>query len=137
MSTQEKNNKKLLADLLAQIDSRDLTNIEAFYHKEYIEHNTYSIKSHKPGIEGVKYGFTVFMEAFEEYTHTIEDMLAEGEKLAARITFSGIFTKPLFNHPPTGERVTATGIAIYTIINGKITEKWGYFNTLQFLGVVS
>jgi len=128
-------NKLMILELLQNVDLKNLDCLDQFYHTDYIEHNTESIKSQASGIEGVRYGFRMFIQAFENFSHTIDDILAEGDKVAVRITFSGLFSKPLFDHAPTNKIITATGIAIYRIADRKIKEKWGYFNALQFLNI--
>ena len=62
--------------------------------------------------------------AFSGLHATIDDMMAEGDKVAARFTATGIHTGPLPGVEPTGMPVTWTGIAIYRIVNGKIAEDW-------------
>lgn len=128
-------NKQLIVDLLRQIDRRDLGGLRDFYAADYVEHNGGSVKNDYPGIAGVEQGFAAFLAAFDDYSHRVDDLLAEGDRVSARITFSGKFARPLFGCPPTGEQVTATGIAIYRIGDGKIREKWGYFNALEALKI--
>jgi len=135
MPAREARNKQVIIDLLKEIDRRNLHCLEDFYHHDYVEHNSESIKNHTPGIEGVRFGFTAFIQAFDPYHHKVEDLLAEGDKVSARITFTGVFARPLFGFPPTGKRVSATGIAIYKITDGRIKEKWGYFNAMEYLGL--
>ena len=66
---------------------------------------------------------------------SIDDIIAEGQKVSVRITFKGTFTGPLLNQSPTQKNISAAGIAIYKIVDGKIIEKWGDFNALNFLGI--
>lgn len=127
-------NKQVILDVLREVDARNLSDLERYYHSDYTEHNSESVKNQAPGLAGVRLGFEAFTRAFDDYSHVAEDMVAEGDKVSARITFSGIFARPLFGLAPTGRRVTATGIAIYRVVDGKIREKWGYFNALAFLG---
>jgi L-amino acid N-acyltransferase YncA/predicted ester cyclase len=129
-------NKQALVNLLREIDARNLDCIERHYHVDYVEHNGESAKNMASGIGGVRLAFENFTRAFDDYSHTIDDVLAEGDKVSARVTFSGIFARPIFGLAPTGRRVTATGIAIYRFRDGKIREKWGYFNALAYLGAL-
>lgn len=131
--TELEGNKQLLRDLLSEIDRRNLASLEEFYHREFVEHSG-SLRSATPGIETVRAGLAAFMRAFDDYHHTVDDLVAEGDRVAARVTFSGVFARPLFRLAPTGQRVTATSVAIYRFAQGRIQEKWGYFNALEFLG---
>lgn len=60
---------------------------------------------------------------------TIEDIMAEDDKVAIRWTSSGTHTQE-WNHPftgriaPTGERVTNTGITIFRLVDGQVVEHW-------------
>ncbi len=55
---------------------------------------------------------------------TIEDLIAEGEKVVLRYTFHGTHQGQWRGVPPTGKPVTFTGIFIYRILEGKIVEGW-------------
>ena len=57
---------------------------------------------------------------------TIEDIFAEGDKVAVRWTFRGTHTgASLLSGSPTGDAFTAVAISIYRFANGKIEEDWG------------
>ena len=69
---------------------------------------------------------------------TIEDLIAEDDRVTKRWAYQGTHTAEWNGIPPTGKRVTVTGITIYRIADGKIAECWwGYdvLGILQQLGV--
>jgi predicted ester cyclase len=77
--------------------------------------------------------------AFEGLNVTIEDMVAEGDKVAARFPASGIHKGVFMGLPPTGKPITMTGIEIFRIENDKIAELWGEANLIglmQQLGIL-
>ena len=77
--------------------------------------------------------------AFPNVEEIIEDQVAEGDKVATRLTFSGTHSGELMGIPPTGKQVTFTAITIDQLVDGKITERWHLFDTLgmlQQLGVI-
>lgn len=127
-------NKDAILELLRRVDRGDLTDLECFYHSDYAEHGG-SIKSRTAGVSGVREGFAAFLQAFDEPRHVVEDILAEGDRVAVRIRFSGRFARPLFGAAPTGLLVSAEGIAIYRMVEGRIQEKWGRFNAFEHLGI--
>jgi steroid delta-isomerase-like uncharacterized protein len=91
------------------------------------------------GREAQRQRSTVLVSAFPTAHFTIEEMVAEGDKVAVRWTFNGTHEGPFMGLPPTGKNVTMTGITIYRIVNGKIQEAWSNFDqlgVLQQLGVV-
>ena len=91
------------------------------------------------GLEGAKAAHRIMLAGFPDYQTVIEDMLAEGEKVAARIRMTGTNTGEFMGIPATGKRVQFTGIYIARISNGKIVEHWGEedgVSLLQQLGVL-
>jgi steroid delta-isomerase-like uncharacterized protein len=91
-----------------------------------------------PGIEGINDVVTACRAAFEHLNVTVEDMVAEGDKVTARFTARGVHRGNFMNLPPTGRSITMTGIEIFRIEDGKITELWGEANLLglmQQLGI--
>jgi steroid delta-isomerase-like uncharacterized protein len=92
-----------------------------------------------PGIEGMKEIITTCRAAFEHLNVTIEDMVAEGNNVAARFTARGIHKGDFMDLPATGKPITMTGIEIFRIENGKIAEIWGeanLFGLMQQLGII-
>jgi steroid delta-isomerase-like uncharacterized protein len=92
-----------------------------------------------PGLEGVKQWFSEMHTAFPDFQMNVEDMIAEGDKVVARVSMSGTHEGEFMGIEPTGNRVTITGIDILRITDGKIVERWGNFDNLgmmQQLGVM-
>jgi len=76
--------------------------------------------------------------AFPDVRLTIEDMVAEGDKVAVRWAWSGTHRGEYMGIAPTGKEVTYTGITIHRITGGKIVESWDEVDNLglmQQLGV--
>ena len=70
---------------------------------------------------------------------TIEDLIAEGDKVVLRYTFHGTHQGQWRGLPPTGKPVTFTGIFIYRILDSKIVEGWENADALglvQQLGLI-
>jgi predicted ester cyclase len=91
------------------------------------------------GIEGAKAAHRIMLAGFPDYQTRIDDLFAEGDKVAARITMSGTNTGIFMGIPPTGRQVSFTGIYIARIAHGKIVEHWGEedgISLLQQLGVL-
>ncbi len=93
--------------------------------------------------EGYKYLATQNLSAFSDLYVTIEDMIAEGDKVVMRLTFRGTNTgdivMPMMHLPATGKQVTQTGIIIVSIVGGKAVEVWTQWDDLgmfQQLGLI-
>ncbi len=91
-----------------------------------------------PGIQGISDVVTACRAAFEHLNVTVEDMVAEEDRVAARFTARGIHNGAFMGLPPTGKLIIMTGIEIFRIEDGKIAELWGEANLLglmQQLGI--
>jgi steroid delta-isomerase-like uncharacterized protein len=89
--------------------------------------------------ESVKGYAAMLRDAFPDLQQTIEEQMAEGDKVAYRWTARGTHEGELMGIAPTGKRVEFTGIAVARLANGKIEEIWENYDALgmmQQLGVV-
>ena len=91
------------------------------------------------GGEAFKQQLTEFRSAFPDGDIRVEEQIAEGEKVVLRWSFSGTHQGQLKGIPATGKKVKWTGISIYRISDGKVSEERGeedIFGLLRQLGVV-
>jgi predicted ester cyclase len=65
-----------------------------------------------------------FRRGFPDVVSTIEDLIAEGDKVVARWRSRATHRGEYMGIPPTGEEVEFTGISVYRIEGGKIAESW-------------
>ena len=65
-----------------------------------------------------------FRQGFPDVVSTIEDLIAEGEKVAARWRARATHRGEYVGVPPTGREVEFTGISVYRIEGGKIAQSW-------------
>jgi predicted ester cyclase len=82
------------------------------------------------GIEEYRQAFTRVRRAFSDAEWTLEDLLADGDRVVGRWSFRGTHDGPFFNIPPTGREVINPILAIYRIADGKITEDWHIFHSI-------
>ena len=102
----------------------------------YINHNP--APGEAPGREGLKAFIAYLRRAFACLHITIEDQVAEGDKVVTRFTISGTHEGEFAGIPSTGKLVTVTAISIHRISDGKIQEGWLNLDALglmQQLGV--
>jgi steroid delta-isomerase-like uncharacterized protein len=92
------------------------------------------------GPEDVKRFMSEFREGFPDFHSTIEDMVAEGDKVVTRWTMRGTHQGEFRGIAPTGKQITVTGIGIFRFSpEGKVVESWDNLDELgmlQQLGVV-
>jgi steroid delta-isomerase-like uncharacterized protein len=74
-----------------------------------------------------------FTRAFPDINHNIEDMVAEGDKVAVRFNVTGTHKGEFQGIPPTGRNLSLDEMAFITIIDGKITEGWITSDTMSFM----
>ncbi len=91
-----------------------------------------------PTRDGGKEALRLFLRATPGY-HTVDDLIAERDKVVARITGYGTHEAELLGIPATHKAITMSGIVIWRLAGGKIVEHWAQvdlFSLLQQLGVV-
>jgi steroid delta-isomerase-like uncharacterized protein len=89
------------------------------------------------GLEGFKQLVKMFRNAFPDVYLTIDDMIAEGDRVVIRWTARGTHKGDLKGIAPTGRPIVVTGIDIHRIADGKILETGGNWDTagmMQQLG---
>jgi steroid delta-isomerase-like uncharacterized protein len=136
MSTEE--NKALVRRFYEEVfNQKNTTAIGELFDPNLVDH---SLPPGLPeGIEGARQLFSMFQEAFPDLHFTVEDIIAEGDKVVARLTVQGTQQGALMGIPPTGKRVAITATDIVRIAGGKIVDIWANFDQLgmlQQLGVV-
>jgi predicted ester cyclase len=85
------------------------------------------------GIEGQHQLIGMYLTAFPDMHLTVEDMIAEGDKVVTRLTSRGSHQGEFMNIPPTGKQVTVTVIDMLRIAGGKFVEHWLEMDTLGLL----
>ena len=86
-----------------------------------------------PGREGLKQLVQFYRAAFPDTQVTVDDQIAEGDRVATRYTGRGTHQGDFGGIPATGKQVTVTGISIDRIEGGKIVESWNELNQLGML----
>jgi steroid delta-isomerase-like uncharacterized protein len=74
-----------------------------------------------------------FWTAFPDWEETVDDAVAEGDRVVMRVTGRGTHDVPFQGIPPTGRPVTATGMGIARIAGGQIVETWAAYDALGLL----
>ena len=95
------------------------------------------------GLDAVKQFTTAIHSAFSNFGLTVEDLIAEGDRVAARWTMRGTHTAPLalpgMSLPPTGRQIAVSGISICRVADGKLAEELvqgDWMSLMQQLGAI-
>jgi len=111
--------------------------IDEISEPNFIDHNP--APGQEPGIQGIKKSLVEYRTAFPDLQITVEDMIAEGDKVVARITATGTHKGVFAGIPATGKRASISVIDIVRVANGKAVERWGIednMGLMQQLGVI-
>jgi steroid delta-isomerase-like uncharacterized protein len=86
-----------------------------------------------PDRGGLKQAITAYRAAFSDQSLTIDDLIAEGDKVVWRWTHRGAHTGSLMGVPATGNPITFSGITMERFADGKIVERWSQVDLLGFM----
>lgn len=103
---------------------------------DYEEHDP--LPGQRMGLDGLKDRVTMFLTGLSPH-FTIEDLIAEGQKVVVRWTNSGTHVGDFFGIPPTGKSFQIAGIDVHRLEGGKLAEHWhvvDVFAMLQQLAVL-
>ena len=131
MSLEE--NKAIVRKMIEEYNKHTLDWFDEFIAPDYFDH------TNQVDREGLKQLFNMGFKGFPDWHETIEDIIAEGDKVWVRITYTGTHTGEFRGLAPTGKKVKMTGVDIYRIVNGKLVEYWHVSDALGFfkqLGVI-
>jgi steroid delta-isomerase-like uncharacterized protein len=76
------------------------------------------------GLEELKHYVTMYRSAFPDIQDTVEEVVAEGDKVVVRWTSRGTHQGDFMGVAPTGKHVTFTGMRLFRIAENKIVESW-------------
>src|SRR5215813_1808883 len=95
--------------------------IDELFSTRFMDHST---PEQAVGIEGVKEYFALVRRAVPDISVSIEDIVAEGEKVVVRTMWRGTHLRTSDGAPTPSRQVARTMIQIFRIVNGKIEEEW-------------
>ena len=134
----EDRNKALLRRFYEELWSQGgLETIPELVSEDFVDHH--SLPGAPPGREGPAALITTWRTAFPDMRETVEDLIAEGEKVVGRFTMRGTHSGEFMGVPATGRSVTMSGIDIVRVEGGKIVEFWygeHLLELMQQLGAV-
>ena len=110
----------------------DMTTVDEIIAPEYVRHDLAGGPD-AAGPEGVKRLITGLRTAFPDLQTTIDDIIADGEKVVVRFTARGTQSGPFQGMAPTGREAAWAGVNIYRVSGGKIRETWQLADGLGLL----
>src|SRR3954452_7425157 len=122
-------NKAAARAVMDAFNSGDLDSLDDVVAADAVDHDQYNPFAAE-GREGLKKSIAMYRQAFPDLTMTIEEQIAEGDKVVTRWTGTGTHQGELMGAAPTGKSSTVTGIGIDRFEDGRIVEAWGNWDTL-------
>ncbi len=136
MSAQD--NKALVRRFIEEVVNKgNLSVVDELVAPNFVDHS--APPGQPPGPQGVKQAIQMYHGAFPDIQMTAEDIIAEGDKVASRVIFTGTHKGELMGIAATGKQVTVNFIEIIRWQDGKAVERWAVTDMLglmQQLGAV-
>ena len=132
MSLEE--NKAIIQSLYEADNKKDLSILD-----EVISPNFYDPTFNLRGAEGYKQFETAFFMGFPDWIETIEDIVAEGDKVWVRFTGTGTHMGEWLGLAPTVKKITFKAVQIWRMVDGKVVSKDSIIDllgTFTQLGVI-
>jgi steroid delta-isomerase-like uncharacterized protein len=132
-----KENKAMVLHNYEQLNERNLFAMYENFAPDVVFHAAGGRKMH--GLEQLKQMIDRLLRAFPDHHETIDDIVAEDDKVVARVRWTGTHQGEYLGAAPTGKQVTYTAITIYRIEGGKVVESWqegDRIGLMQQLGVI-
>ena len=133
MSTEQ--NKALVRRLVDASVASDQAALKELLAPDFVAYQTYGTQDREAFLQHLN-GFLV---AFSDNHFTVEEQVAEGDKVVTRTTWHATHSSDFQGLPPTGKQIAISGITIERIKDGKIVERWASYDMMglmQQLGVV-
>lgn len=127
MSIEE--NKALIRHAFELANQKNLDAFFKLFAPEYIAHSPVGDLP----LEQAKQFETMFFTAFPDAISTIEDLVAEGDKVVVRVNWKGTHKGEFMGIAPTGNKIDMTNALIFRIAVGKLAENWATLDDLRLM----
>jgi steroid delta-isomerase-like uncharacterized protein len=130
------NNRQVIVRFFEEVwNQRKLEIADDIFDKDC---HTFQLRSGAPatstprGPESIKKHISEWVSAFPDLTFTIEQMVAEGDRVSSCLTMDGTHTGRWLGIPPNGKRINIRMMTIHRLSHGKIVEDWVIVESLGF-----
>lgn len=125
-------NKALVRRIIDEAWNRgDLDVIDEAFAADYQEHNPRP--GQETGIEGYKGGISMLRAAFPDLSLDLQDIVADGDRVAVRYVLRGTHNGQMMGLPASGKRVESDGMVFARFQGGQVVERWGVQDMLTLL----
>jgi steroid delta-isomerase-like uncharacterized protein len=124
-------NKAVVHRWVEAFNEGNLDAVDELVTDSYVRHDPNAPEVRGP--EEEKRLIVMYRSAFPDLHFTVEDMVAEGDKVATRIGIRATHRGELLGIPATEKQLAFTAMELYRIANGKIDEQWVNVDTLGMM----
>jgi len=128
MSLEE--NKTIIRKMIEAINKQNLASLDQLIATDFVYHMP---MQQIQGLDVMKQGVEEEIQSFPDLHVTIEDIIAEGDKVWVRVKATGTHKGGFRGLAPTGKKITLTGVQIWRIVDGKVAERTSIYDQLNFL----
>ena len=127
-------NKALVRRYFEEIwDKGNLDLIDELFSTNFVRHGPTGTEGEVRGLEGFKGLVSTYHAGLPDFRVTIDEMMAEGDRVVTRWTVRGTHQGELMGNAPTGNQITFSGYLFDRISGGKIDEEWVDYDTLHVM----
>ena len=105
--------------------------LDDIYASNFVNHSPFPGTS--PDREGIRQGIKTVLDALPDIKLTIEDLIAENDRVVERVTATGTHKGEFMGIAPTNRQVTFPIITINRFVDNKIIERWSLSDSLAWL----
>jgi steroid delta-isomerase-like uncharacterized protein len=130
-------NKAILRRVYELFSSGDLGALDELLTHDFVDHDPGPAQA--PGVDGVREEFAAFRAAFPDLRMIPEQMVAEGDLVAARVEMTGTHSGEFMGMAPTGRSFAIFVMDLVRFEDGKAKERWGVADTggmIEQLGLI-
>jgi predicted ester cyclase len=127
--TTQNDNAEIVRRLFDAYETNDAAQMDALLAPTFTAHGLPPQLGDGPS--ALKATARLMHDALAECRCDIEDLIANGDRVAVRYTTQARHVGELFGAPPSGQTVTFTGIEIFLLLDGKVVEYWGEANMAE------
>ena len=124
-------NKAVVRRWVEAFNEGNLDAVDELLTDSYVRHDPNSPQVRGP--EEEKQLIAMYRSAFPDLHFTLEDMVAEDDRVATRLGISATHKGELLGIPPTENRLSLTAMELYRLREGKIDEQWVNVDTLGMM----
>ena len=113
------------------INQKNVQAIDRFCTADFVDHTP--PPGRKGSLDATRQQFLELVTAFPDLRMTVQDQIAEGDRVVNRMLVRGTHKGEYMGMPGSGKTVEIGGIDIVRMVDGKAAERWGYFDELALM----